>query len=602
MKRLCTIMAAAILGGGSFLRAAFAWNLEDLSLASFLAALGYGVLADMQALGLAFGLLGAGFLFGRRWAPLWLAVVALVLVILLAAEIIFWTEFQLRPQRLVLHYITHVREWATFLQEQLHLTRYVLPVIALMVAVAWYGRRFLPVEFSNRHRRWFVAWLGVAGLVAAFSYSGPTSPSRPFNQLAGNGPVKLLRAIRIQPLTWNYWLPESDPRSALEAATAEPAASESGSGASARPATAIRPAGLAARGGFRHLLIVIAESFAGPNWQDPNLRRQYMPRMAELAGQGIYFDAIHATGSRTVRGLEAILNGFPPLPGVGLPGQGKDERLPSLPRALGDAGFMTSFVYGGWPGFTNFFDYWRRIGFQQMLSRDDFENPGFETSWGVADEILYDRVLVEMDKLSSRHDRVMLTTLTVTNHHPFDFPPGRIPYPSDERQQAYAMAYADWALGRFVDQAANRPWFEDTLLVVVADHGPIRPGRALLPANHFRVPMLFYQPARLKPAVIAHHGSTMSLAVTLLDLLDVASSEPLFGWNLLTGPSPAPVEDEYHVGWLGPERLTVLVRGGGLMGWRYRQGELLPAEPDPAQARAAEQLFRAAIRDYAGAP
>ena len=96
----------------------------------------------------------------------------------------------------------------------------------------------------------------------------------------------------------------------------------------------------------------------------------------------------------------------------------------------------------------------------------------------------------------------MLSTLTVTNHHPFDFPADRVPFPNDERRQDYAVAYADWALGEFVREAQSRPWFEDTLLVIVADHGPLRPGPTLVPANHFRAPLVFYNPI---PVGAANH-------------------------------------------------------------------------------------------------
>ena len=253
--------------------------------------------------------------------------------------------------------------------------------------------------------------------------------------------------------------------------------------------------------GFRHLLLVIEESMGGENWRDPERRRKYMPQLAALAQQGLYFDRVYATGSRTIRGLEAILNGYPPLPGKALSQRPGFERMPSLPRVLGNAGFHTVFVYAGWPNFTNFFNYWRGIGFQEMLQREDFaerkasllarqeqggcEDCWFETSWGAADEFLFERALAEMDRRTAVHDRVMLATLTLSNHLPFDFPDGRVPFPSDERRQEHVIAYADWALGEFIRQADGRPWLEDTLVVIVADHGPDVPGGALVPADNF---------------------------------------------------------------------------------------------------------------------
>ncbi|MCY4565661.1 MAG: LTA synthase family protein, partial [Gammaproteobacteria bacterium] len=275
---------------------------------------------------------------------------------------------------------------------------------------------------------------------------------------------------------------------------------------------------------------------------------------------------------------------------------------PSLPRELGRAGFRTMFVYGGWPGFTSFHDYWRRIGYHEMLDRYDFDDRWFETSWGVADEILFDKVLQEMDRLAAGFDRVMLTTLTVSNHRPFDFPDGRIDYPSDERRREYVIAYADWALGEFFDEAERRPWFDETLFVVAVDHGPVHAGPALVPAQGYRVPLVFYSPGKLQPAVIEHQGSIMSLAVTLFELLGITPEESFYGRSLLRGDGPVPVELHHEVGMLGRDRMTVLVRGGGLLGWRYDGEKLTPDEPGLAQAVEAEALFRGAHERLYGTP
>ena len=140
--------------------------------------------------------------------------------------------------------------------------------------------------------------------------------------------------------------------------------------------------------------------------------------------------------------MEALLHGYPPLPGIAVTQRDGFERLPSLPRHLADNGFATHFVYGGWPTFSNFSNYWQAIGFESVLSKYDFSDRWFETSWGVADEILFDRVLQVMDEATQSTERVFLYTLTVTHHRPFDFPAGRIEFSADERKREHAMAYA----------------------------------------------------------------------------------------------------------------------------------------------------------------
>ena len=609
------------------LRLALALSLPAQSVGDRLVALGFGLGSDLQALALLGGLAAAGFLLtGRRCAVLWLTLAVVLFALMFATDALYWAEFQTRVGRVALHYIVYFREVLEFADEQVYLSYYALPAVVLAwLAARWLGR-WLPPAFTPAHRLGFLGWLAAAALVLAFGQAWPTGHSRPLNQLGSNGYLEMLFAARVDLAAWEgvYWSCQAAGETAADGGACAIDSGLPPATGAASPTPALAPRSRQGDGlpapnadGFRHLLLVIEESMGGENWRDPERRRKYMPQLAALAQQGLYFDRVYATGSRTIRGLEAILNGYPPLPGKALSQRPGFERMPSLPRVLGNAGFHTVFVYAGWPNFTNFFNYWRGIGFQEMLQREDFaerkasllarqeqggcEDCWFETSWGAADEFLFERALAEMDRRTAVHDRVMLATLTLSNHLPFDFPDGRVPFPSDERRQEHVIAYADWALGEFIRQADGRPWLEDTLVVIVADHGPDVPGGALVPADNFQVPLVMYNPAKLAPAVIAHHGSTMSLAVTLLELLDVPATEPLYGGNLLRGELPlAPVEEDYHVGVLGPDHLTVLARDGALHGWRYDGRRLLFDQPNMRQARQAAALFGDAHRRFYG--
>ena len=609
------------------LRLALALSLPAQSVGDRLAAMGLGLGSDLQALALLGGVAAAGLLLtGRRFAVLGLMLAVALFALVFATDALYWAEFQTRVGRVALHYIVYFREVVEFANEQVYLSYYVPPAAALAWLAARWMSRWLPPAFTSADRLGFVGWLAAAALVLAFGQAWPTGHSRPLNQLASNGYLEMLFAARVDLAAWEgvYWSCGADGETAADggACAIDNGLPPAVGAAPPTPAPQGRegdgsPAPSPDAGGFRHLLLVIEESMGGENWRDPERRRKYMPQLAALAQRGLYFDRVYATGSRTIRGLEAILNGYPPLPGKALSQRPGFERMPSLPRVLGNAGFHTVFVYAGWPNFTNFFNYWRGIGFQEMLQRGDFaerkaellarqeqggcEDCWFETSWGAADEFLFERVLAEMDRRTAVHDRVMLATLTLSNHLPFDFPDGRVPFPSDERRLEYVIAYADWALGEFIRQAAGRPWLEDTLVVVVADHGPDVPGSALVPADNFQVPLVMYNPAKLAPEVIAHHGSTMSLAVTLLELLDVPATAPLYGGNLMRGELPlAPVEEDYHVGVLGPDHLTVLARNGELYGWRYDGRRLRFDQPNMRQARQAAALFGDAHRRFYG--
>ncbi len=569
-----------------------------------------GLVGDLQALLLVFAFLGLGFLVGARFARWWLGLTLAVVTIVFIADCTYYLEYQSRFDRFVLDYVLYPREVLVFVNEQFFIGLFALPFAGLVwLATRWIGRR-LPQKTTARDRAVCGAWLVLGVAVLAFGTPGVAGHSRYLHHLGSNAYLGLLTAARVDETVWagHYWRPDpADPAVARAIATAArraeaaPVAGSAKAGAGPAKDEGIRAA-IAPPEAFRHVVLIVEESLGGEYWRDPDKRARYMPRIEALAGQGLSFEAVYATGGFTIRGLEAILNAYPPLPGVVITTEPRLERLPSLPRELGRAGFHTTFVYGGWPGFTSFHDYWRRIGYHEMLDRFDFDDRWFETSWGVADEILFDKVLEEMDRLAAMHDRIMLTTLTVSNHRPFDFPAGRIAFPSDERRREYVVAYADWALGEFFEEAEHRPWFEDTLFVVTVDHGPAHSGSALVPAAGYRVPLVFYSPGKLPPTTIGHPGSIMSVAATLFELLDITPRQPFYGRSLLDPGGPVPVALQHEVGILGSDRMTVLVRGGGLLGWRYDGTTLTPDEPDLVQVVEAEALYRGAHERLFGTP
>ncbi len=57
------------------------------------------------------------------------------------------------------------------------------------------------------------------------------------------------------------------------------------------------------------------------------------------------------------------------------------------------------------------------------------------------------------------------------------------------------LGLTDWALGRFLDQARTRPWLDNTVFVIVADHYARSSGRTELPIANFRIPLFIYAPA-----------------------------------------------------------------------------------------------------------
>ena len=524
--------------------------------------LAFGFLHDFMTFWLAPALLSIFVLIRTSWMTLGFLVTNAVILVVTVAEGFFWLEFESRLDRLVFHYLAYPREVIVFLEEQFFLSIFLLPFVLVVWLVSW-TIGYPDKKKASRPQALMFLLLGV-GLIFVLEPLRPDTlrDSRTAMQFASNGYIGVFRdaTYDIQQLAWQrvFASDSYQPKQTSTQAEQHKAVTRN----------------------KKHVVLVIEESFAGPVWQDAASRQNYLPNFVRLSAQGLSFENLYATGARTTRGMEAILNGFPPLPGISTTERSGYARLPSLPRALGDAGFFSVFLYGGWPGFSNFSNYWQAAGFQKIWSRHDFDEP-FETSWGVADGALFDRILREMDQLTLQKDRVFLSTLTVSHHRPYDFPENVVSWDASARSSAHAMAYADQALADFVEAARLRPWYADTLFVIVADHGLHPRGDQLIPYQSFRIPLLFLADG-LTPQQFLHIGSNISVPTTVLDLLDIATEQPFAGDSLLCDcPTIVPMEYGYHVGLLGEERLDVISRYGERTSWRKNDGHKVTA---PAEA------------------
>lgn len=539
---------------------------------------------DLLVAGTAAGLIAITARAGHKLLQVLLALIAALTIIIVAAELFFWSEFQSRPDRLVFHYLSYPKEVLTFLQDQFFVSLLLLPLGALSAALYTWLYRPMRSQVDRASAvpgaaGILIALLALGGMALTTLASGLTG--RIQEQLASNALHGIISAALTDVHDWESHYPTAN-------TTTPPPTFVSQRPWSDPP---------------KHLVLIIEESFAGVTWRDPALRAQYLPEFNALAQRGWYFSNAFASGSRTTRGMEALLNGMLPLPGVATSQRPQPERLPSLPRALGDAGWHSAFIYAGWPDFSDLSAYWRAIGFNASTSREDFELPEdtFATSWGYPDEVLFDRVLQEMNRRTQEHERVFLGALTVSHHRPFDYPKDRISWPADQRRSDHAMAYADWALGRFMRGAAETAWYQDTLFIIAADHGARFHGNAPIPVNSYRVPVLFYAPGRTSARRLDHLTSLIEVPGTVLDLLGVSDTEGFTGTHMLDASSAlVPVEHDYDVGLIDGDGVTVLRHSQPTEAWYWQPGsQPLKRGPVSAQSEArTAQVFQQAHQRY----
>jgi phosphoglycerol transferase MdoB-like AlkP superfamily enzyme len=244
-----------------------------------------------------------------------------------------------------------------------------------------------------------------------------------------------------------------------------------------------------------------------------------------------------ANGNRTVRGLEGVLCSFLPLPGDSIVKRDRSENVASMARVLAAQGYETAFLYGGSGRFDNVKPFMTANGFRQFIEQSDFAADAFRTIWGVADEFLFDELIVRQKAAHAAGQHWFGAALTVSNHKPFDIPDGRISWPKEKSRRRGAVLYADWALGRYLARAKREGLLDHTVVLVVGDHGARVYGAEEIPVTSYRVPAVIFTPdARWRGVVIDRLASQIDLAPTVLSLAGIAYDAPFFGADLLGLP------------------------------------------------------------------
>jgi phosphoglycerol transferase MdoB-like AlkP superfamily enzyme len=281
-----------------------------------------------------------------------------------------------------------------------------------------------------------------------------------------------------------------------------------------------------------NVLFIILESFTSKLVGSVGGEAGITPNLDSLARTGVLFNNIYAAGDRSQKGLVALLSGFPNQPNTSIiKYPRKTERLAHLSQALKPAGYRSSFYYGGELAFANMKSYLVTAGYERFTERADFPKSQQNSKWGAHDHIVFQRVLTD---LQTQPQPFFSTIFTLSSHEPFEIPIPRKFAGTDEaalfRNSVY---YTDWALGRFLQEIRRQPWYDNTLLVLAADHGHPLPGdNSVEDPAKFRIPLVLAGGA-LRPEargrVITALGSQTDVAATLLAQLQLPATS--FRWS-----------------------------------------------------------------------
>ena len=527
-------------------------------------------------------------------------------VFVAASEFVFWNEFASRFNFIAVDYLIYTREVIGNIRESYDLRpafAAIAAATAVMTALAWrpLARASRPAGMGWRGR---LGRLAVFLLLPAVSFVAADARYKEFTrqaqavQLAGNGHWEFWHAFRHNEIDYEQFY-RTEP---LEKVYRVLRAEFEHIGPIPFTAGARLPIEreVVRQGPERRMNVVLVsvESLSAEFLGAFGNKAGLTPNLDRLAAEGMLFTRLYATGTRTVRGLEALTLSIPPTPGHSIVKRPDNDRLHTLGEIFEERGYESLYLYGGYGYFDNMEAFFGGNGYT-VIDRTHIPKEAihYENIWGVADEDLFTLALGEIDKRHADGKKVFAHVMTTSNHRPFTYPAGRVDIPSGENREG-AVKYTDWAIGDFIRRAQDKPWFGDTVFVIVADHTAAGRGKTDLPVENFHIPMIIYAPGAFAAARVDTLASQIDVGPTLLGLLNFSYRSDFFGHDILTEGKRhqrAFLANYQTVGYLEDDTLVELrpVR-------RWRLVDPRTGEERPADERG-RQLLQEAVSYYEAA-
>lgn len=329
--------------------------------------------------------------------------------------------------------------------------------------------------------------------------------------------------------------------------------------------------------GVKKNLVIILEESLGARFVGELGGLDITPELDKLYQQGWGFDNLYATGTRSVRGIEAITTGFTPSPSRSVVKLSKSQHnFFSLADVLSQEGYKTQFIYGGESHFDNMKSFFLGNGFNDIVDINHIDNPQFISSWGVSDEDLFNQADKELTKLSNSTEPFFSLVFTSSNHDPFDIPQGKVSLPTGHDPENYkrdlAIKYADYALGKFINKAKTQSYWENTVFLVVADHDVRVFGSEPVPLKSFHIPAVILN-SDMKSKRDPRLVSQIDLPVTLLSLLGIDQATPMLGFDLTKDYPVERAMMQYYdnFAYLENDRAVILMPNQQTSYWRYNK-------------------------------
>ncbi|GAA4212933.1 LTA synthase family protein [Pedobacter jeongneungensis] len=536
--------------------------------------------------------------FSRALLFIYFFFVVFSLIFNAISEWFFWEEFSVRYNFIAVDYLVYTTEVIGNIRQSYPINSIMLALVLLTAAVIYLLRPYITASTTAKSsfgKRTKIALILLC--LPVFTYFCVShklkylSKNQYVNELSGNGMYDFGFAFWNNQLDYNTFyktLPIKRAGSILNHLLQQDT-----SLAFKNTSRKIANAGAENK---MNVVLISVESLSAEFLGTFGNTQHITPQLDSLAKEGLLFNNLYASGTRTVRGLEALSLCIPPTPGQSIVKRPDNKNLFTLGSIFRSKGYNSRFIYGGYGYFDNMNEFFSNNGYE-VTDRSSLQDSEIHYSniWGVADEDLFTLSLRELDKDYKNNKPFFAQIMTVSNHRPYTYPEGRIDIPSHTGREG-AVKYTDYAIGKFIREAKQKPWFSNTLFVIVADHCASSAGKVELPVDKYHIPMIFYSPGHIAPGKFEKLTAQIDIGPTILGYLNFSYDSKFFGQDVFKvkdGDERAFISTYQSLGYIKNDKLVILDPNKKAVTYKpnFTTGSAVTLPAD-------EQLINEAISNY----
>jgi phosphoglycerol transferase MdoB-like AlkP superfamily enzyme len=265
--------------------------------------------------------------------------------------------------------------------------------------------------------------------------------------------------------------------------------------------------------------------------------KKLTPNFDKIIGESVFFNNFFSSGIHTFNGLFSTTTGFPSILAEKSMKSYVKKPFNGLGPLLNEKGYETYFYTTHDPHFDNMEGFFKINKFDHFVSQYDFDFSQSESSLGVPDHLLFDRLIQVNDERDTTKP-FLAVLMTASDHGPWQIPDDISFKPNGDSQQDNCTLYADWSIGRFIQQAKKMPWFNNTVFMFLGDHGLSMGHTYEMPLSYNHVPFVIYQPNIFKADTISYPAYQPDIPATVMGIIGATYTNSTFGINILKEKHP----------------------------------------------------------------